>query len=459
MNSTASRTDPSLRIGPVVVDAGGRSVSRQLTVFAGLAIICLLPVLGKFTLGDIRTNLLSGVALLIFACVLGLRFDTRWLRAPQRHVLGACLVAAGIVIAAWQWQVGDLWLNGQLVLYAGIVAAGIAFVGWLRDSETGAAAIELIFELKLGAVIAASFLLFIAVARLPDDPGAISAIIRDAPIYLHLRHFNNDQMPAIAIAVYFASQAAGSRSRLGWFVLLAVMGYLLAWSGARAAILSLGTFFVVVAAFRVLPRRAIVVWGGALAVGALLVFASGRADELLIKQIARYSGEGLSSGRFEIWGSSLLVWSRSWLSILFGFGPDAIRTFIRTQIGSPPIFQIHNGPLQVLLEFGIIGLTAFLAGLALIARRVIRILSTPLAPEAAKVASALLIALGVYMLFSGIIYHAVPFSFTMFLTAYLFHFDLDNLESQAHADTAETSPQRSRSANTMRNMLPPSARA
>ena len=97
---------------------------------AGLAFVCLLPTIGKFTLGDIRSNLATGAALLSFALLLGLRFDTRWLRAPRRHVLGLYLVLIGTFIVAWQWQVGDLWLNGQFLLYSGAAAAFIAARRW-----------------------------------------------------------------------------------------------------------------------------------------------------------------------------------------------------------------------------------------------------------------------------------------------------------------------------------------
>jgi O-antigen ligase len=255
-----------------------------------------------------------------------------------------------------------------------------------------------------------------------------------------LRHFNDDQLPAIALAVYFSWLARGPGAKIAWFVVLTAMGFLMAWSGGRGVMLSVGIFRSLIALFRVAQLRAVALGAAALALGALLVLLYGNAD-FFLGLFFRSSGSlnEISSNRLAIWMGSINVWRESWLSIFFGFGPDAMRTTISSQLGFPGIHQPHNGFVQALVEFGLIGLGLFTAAVAVIARRALAILRSPTASSEVRIAAALLTAFGAYMLNDGIIYHAIPLTMVMLLTAYLFSY---RLEPDARiADTGPTAPE------------------
>jgi hypothetical protein len=153
-------------------------LARNVTTFklthAALAGVVLLPVLLKLVLGDLRTNLVTGLALLLLAFLLGLRFNRDWLRETARQVVGGFVILFGVFAAAWQWQVGDLWLNGQLVLYLGAAAAFVGCVAWFRRQGAEADALVFLLEIKVGTVVGASVLILLALLAIPDDPDAQS---------------------------------------------------------------------------------------------------------------------------------------------------------------------------------------------------------------------------------------------------------------------------------------------
>ena len=79
--------------------------------------------------------------------------------------------------------------------------------------------------------------------------------------------------------------------------------------------------------------------------------------------------------------------------------------------------------MQVLLEFGLIGCGFFVALIALVGRRVARLLLDRSAAVEARVVAAILIVMFGYTLLDGILYHAIPFVFVMLLTAFIFSYD------------------------------------
>jgi O-antigen ligase len=430
MTQAAPVSIPSLS-----VEASSPTSRRHVRAVAALALVLLVPLLAGIAFGGTTvTNTAGGVALIAAAIALGVRFDRKWLRAPASHAVGGLLVFLGIFVVAWQWQVGDLWINSELLLYSATALALPAFTAWFRESrERGA---KLAFELKLGAVIGSSLLVLGAVLSLPDDPGAVQTVLLNPPGYGHLRHFNNEQLPAIAFAIYFASLAKSRGAQIAWFFVVTAMGFLMAWSGGRGVILSVGIFLALVALWRVLPQRAVTLGCAALALGALLVLFYGQAD-LFLRLFFSWSGplNDVSNNRMDIWLGSIGVWRESWLSVLFGFGPDAMRTSISVRIGFPAIHHPHNGFVQALVDFGLIGLGLFTAAVAVIARRILAILRARTAPSEVRVAAALLAAFGAYMLNDGIVYHAIPLTMVMLLTAYLFSYRLE-----PDGRTADASP-------------------
>jgi hypothetical protein len=393
---------------------------KAATVFG---LIALLPVIFTLYFHTFLTNRYSAVLLLFGAWLLGGRFDWQLLRPPGSHKLGAILVFAGVCFVAWQWQIGDLWLNSQFFLYLGIAAAFPLTLKWFR--ATRSAGFSYVFLWKLAGTLGATLLFLPAIAELGPS-GGIGFLLREPPIYGDARHYNHDQLFVLAIGAFYFARAAGKLEKVFWLLLCVLVSYPLFWSGGRAAIGALGLFLAICFAGNFFSRRAIAIWVIALLFALALVIASGR-DYLLFSQLSR-SAETFSSGRIEIWMNSLSLWWDSWASTIFGFGPDAMRLTVRIRTGFPPVVQPHNTIVQVLIEFGLVGLLLFTFISLVVVRRIFAVFFSRSAPQDVRMTAALLAALLPYMLFDGILYYSIPLIMVMFLTAYLFHFDLDPTE-------------------------------
>jgi O-antigen ligase len=198
------------------------------------------------------------------------------------------------------------------------------------------------------------------------------------------------------------------------------MGYLLGVLGARGALVATFVYLATVLAFRVVARRAAIYWALAIVGGVLLSVVLGQADLLLRQAEKTLTGTNITSHRWELWTGSVSVWLESWRSFLFGFGPDAFHTYVRSQIGYPPNVHPHNAFVQAVIEFGLLGLVAFLGLLTLIARRALAVLTSAAASLEARLCAAGLAGFGAYMLVDGILFHALPLSFVAILTAFVF---------------------------------------
>ena len=299
---------------------------------------------------------------------------------------------------------------------------------WFRHEHSEG--LRFIFLCKLAGVLAATLLFILAIAELTDAAEGILLLVREPPIYRDTRHFNHDHFFTLALGAYFFSLAKSRVEQLIWFSICVAVGYVLVWSGGRAAIGALAIFLALSAWLNLFSRRAIAAWVMALLAGMVLVLVAGRGN-LFLAQFGRNGGDRgeITSGRIEIWLDSLAVWWDSWATTLFGLGPDAMRMAVRAKIGYPPLVQPHNTLVQVLIEFGLIGLCLFTVAAFIVGRRIFAVLRTPTAPQELRVTAALLVSLGAYMLVDGILYHAIPLIMTMFLTAYLFHYELDSVDS------------------------------
>jgi O-antigen ligase len=102
-----------------------------------------------------------------------------------------------------------------------------------------------------------------------------------------------------------------------------------------------------------------------------------------------------------------------------------MRMTVRIRTGFPPVVQPHNTIVQVLIEFGLVGLVLFSALASIVIRRMAAVLLARSVPKDIRMTAALLTVLLPYMLVDGILYYSIPLIMVMFLTAYLFHFDLD----------------------------------
>lgn len=421
---------------PGTVQASWWQALFQPKAAVAYALVLILPLVYTLDVNTFRVNRNSGILLLLAAVLLAPAFDRRLLRPPLTHRIGGVIVLAGIFFTAWQWQHGDLWLNSQFVLYCGAAALFPLSMKWFQ--RTGFRGLRYAFLLKLAGVLGATALFILAIAELSGPEPSIGLLVREPPVYRDTRHFNHDHFFVLALGAYFFSLSKSRIEGALWLLLCVALGYVLAWSGGRAAIGALLIFLAIAAWLNLFSRRAIAVWVLALGVATLALIATGRAD-LLLLQFGRVGGETgeFTSNRLDIWAQSLAVWWDSWATTLFGLGPDAMRMAVRAKIGFPPVVQPHNTIVQVLLEFGLFGLLLFLWGSWLIARRVIVTLRTRSAPGSLRVVAALLLALSPYMLVDGILYHSIPLIMVMLLTAYLFHIDPDSTEPNLHSTASD----------------------
>jgi hypothetical protein len=413
----------------------------QYKAAVAYALVLVLPLVYTLDLNTFLVNRNSGLLLLLAAAILAPKFDRSLLRPPMSHRIGGVLVVVGIFFVAWQWQHGDLWLNGQLLLYCGVAALFPISITWFR--RTGSEGLKYAFMLKLAGVLGATALFFLSIAELKGDGAGVGILVREPPIYRDSRHFNYDHLIVLSLAAYYASISKVRAESIAWFIACVAIGYVLAWSGGRAAIGALIIFLCIAGWSKAIPRRTVVAWAIALLLSVALVAMTGRAG-LLFGQFGQFArlDEGanvVTNGRVELWTGILGVWSSSWTSTLFGFGPDAVRMVARAEIGFPPWVQSHSVVVQALIEFGLIGLALQSVAFFVVARRSFFVLRSNIAPSDVRVSAALLVALGAYMLVDGILYHAIPLIMVMLLTAHLFHYDLDSVVNASHSSRADES--------------------
>lgn len=398
---------------------------------AAYALVLVMPLIYTMNVHTFRVNRNAGWLLLVAALLLAPSIGHRLIRAYSTQKIGALLVFAGIFFVAWQWQHGDVWLNSQFLLYSGLAVLYPISVQWFR--RTGSDGLRYVFMLKLAGVLGATLLFCLAIADLTSDPSGTGMLVREPPIYRDTRHFNYDHLFILSLAAYFASISKSRIENIGWFLACVAIGYVLAWSGGRAAIGSLAVFLLAATMSSVISRRTLIVWVFALLLSFVLVVATDRSG-LLIGQLSRFgeAADVVASGRLEIWAGILSIWWDSWATMFFGLGPDAVR-MVRAEFGSPPWVQAHGVIFQALIEFGLIGLGIVLSAIFLIARRAWVVLRSSVAPRDVRAAASLLVAFGAYMLVDGILYHAIPLIVVMLLTAYLFHYELDSAASRSSA--------------------------
>jgi O-antigen ligase len=400
------------------------------------AAILVLPLVFTLDVHTFLVNRNAGWLLLLAALIMAPGIDPSIFRPPTTHKIGMVLIAIGIFLVAWQWQIGDLWLNSQFLLYCGIAACFPITVQWFR--QVGSDGLGYVFLLKLGGVLGATLLLILAIAELSAAATGGGLLVREPPIYRDSRHFNYDHVVVLALTVYFASLSKSRIEAFAWFAAGVVIGYVLMWSGGRSAIGALALFLLVAGFSKAIAWRVVFASAIALVVSLALVVLTSRAG-LLFGQMGRLSegADVVASGRLDLWAGILGVWSENWASLVFGYGPDAVRMVARAEIGYPPWVQAHSAIVQALIEFGLVGLSLVLLVIFIIARRALTVLRSSIAPRDVRVTAALLVSLGAYMLVDGIIYHAIPLIMVMILTAYLFHYEP---ESKAHAGESGAVP-------------------
>lgn len=340
-----------------------------------------------------------------------------WARIPAL-LTGSCVIV-------WEFSYGPGYLKIVPPTYLLLPAFLIAGAAWF--SHTQACGLRFIFSMKLA--ISAIVFLFICITIINrSEFGSENFTFLRMPFYRHVRHLNYDLTIAAAL-VFILWPSLQYSLRIFAGLALVIIGSLTVWSGGRGGFLAI-VFFVLLFSysskinfyhFVIIPIIALI--AGMLAAYFLhnggYIYSPGleRSKVFNIYENANV----ISSGRMEIWHSTLSLFSNDWISIVFGHGPESFKTFkamrLNPEFGG--LVQPHNFVAQWLLDFGILGSSSLFLGLGILVKRCLLSIHMEESAGPHAAASALFVSLIAYSLLDGLLYHAAPLTFILLLAAYL----------------------------------------
>jgi O-antigen ligase len=294
----------------------------------------------------------------------------------------------------------------RLELYYSVVVFGLAIGLALRHCSPGIGT-TILFSIS---VVHAGFL-FIALqfaAAAVGNPDPVAA----PPFFVNARHFAHQGFFAASAAVAVA--LADKRFRTAGVLLTMAALFGIIMFGSRGALLA-WILFVAAAAGLVPNRRTLVMVGLPSIVGALLLALVAEQQNwlntfsLLDRAISR-AGNTLSAlyvqDRIEIWRDSLTAIAQR---PILGFGAEGYQT---SRCCNPNLVDPHNSILQILLEFGTLGLVSLVtASIAVFWPRVREIVfRTPRLERDPIEATTLAILAGFagFSLIDGLFYYPIP---------------------------------------------------
>jgi O-antigen ligase len=294
----------------------------------------------------------------------------------------------------------------RLELYYAIVVAGCAVGFALRHCSDVIGKIVLLSI----AVVHAGFLLiavqFAVAAPVGADP------VAPPPYFLNIRHFGYQGFFGASAAVAVA--LADRRLRAVGILLATAALFGIVMFGSRGALLAWIVFVAGVIALAPRRRAAVVlvllVVSGALALAIVAENYGWMNTYSLLDRTRIPTGDTVSvlyvNDRVEIWLDSLLTIAQR---PILGFGPNG---YILSGCCNRSVAQPHNSILQILLEFGVVGLvTLTWAVVSLFGPRVRAIVhqTTRSDRDSLQVAAlAIVAAFAAFSLIDGLLYFPVP---------------------------------------------------
>ncbi|SFC16317.1 O-antigen ligase [Pseudomonas citronellolis] len=286
----------------------------------------------------------------------------------------------------------------------GHLAFAICLCRWFGEDSSAVdwvvATIVLMVFLCLGAI--ASLWL-----RL-DNPSAYNWF-GSPPLFNHIRHVAYFLCVAIVLCIWAMLRYRGLARGLVWLTYVVAMGLLL-WSGGRGAFIAclVGGTGVLWLGRKFCSGR-VIAW---MLIGfllALLLAALFPVDFPGLGWMAALARSESAESLNRLSSSRLLIWSELWTHVLerpwFGWGGGAVRRLLPDW----PIVQAHNGPLQVAVEWGGLGVLVIGGGMLF---GLLKHLPGPIAAahscDARLLGAALVISLFVLSLVDGVLFHAFP---------------------------------------------------
>ena len=370
-------------------------------------------------------------------------FMRHWAAGQSIAMLQALFVFSVLVFSPLDVRGGRFWL-----VLSGLVLAFFASNILAVIDGVGIAYWPRVFQMVFHLVFATALLMFLRV-----DDQVLALVVRavllailiytlflvftwsglsepehydwmhNPPLFQHIRHLAYFLCIGMVTAAWasMAWQGGWQRTALLMFWLVTTM---MLWSGSRGAFLaaSVGILILLV---RFPLRRFARVWLMILLAGlaAMLVSALFPVDQPGVGWLSAFrrsdqaaSINQLSSGRLAIWSYLVpFIAERPW----FGWGGEG---FLAVWEGFP-IRQAHNGLMQLLIEWGVIGAVLFLSIIAWLSFKGGRLyLAHAKAGETSVTLAyglALLAALLALAVTDGIFYYGMPLTFLMIACAFI----------------------------------------
>jgi hypothetical protein len=264
-------------------------------------------------------------------------------------------------------------------------------VGLLRDFSS------LIPLLRLTA---AASVIAIALHLLVAAPGVSNWIWE--PVFGHVRHLS--LAVGLLVIWLYDDQHLGKVARIVVSVARFTGLVILCWAGGRGVLLALAAGILVHIILLANTRKRVIVYAleGLLAAGVSELISTGHSPMGLLNSFSRSvtaeSVDGLSSTRLTLWSNTVQRLGDG-MALWFGWGGNG---FIRMGLAKGFIFHPHNVILQLLTDWGVIGLLLF----ANFLRAAIRPLSgLAFSTPNAALAISIIVYLSITGLIDGGLYH------------------------------------------------------
>lgn len=377
--------------------------------------------------------------LILYSSITSFDTPTPWYHAQVSYqiILAASVLALPFLIfPSWQlerllgnpkqWMVFCLCLGlatvfsldpvvsvPRLRLIYSVILFGLLVKAWL--SRSSQSALPLMF-LALAFVHAAILILVIfAYTQVEDHLGDYSTWL---PYHSHIRHLGYHGVVAAAAGLAFSVLVPRLRLVGLFFSAFALFG--LIFFGSRGALLTWGLFVGLAVALCRNRKYIIMAAAASILIAWLAATWAGNLKSHHIGTVADRSISTVSvSSRLHLWTDTVTAIKKR---PLLGYGPEGYQA---SNCCSPGHIQAHNAVLQIVIEFGSIGLLAVLwLAKVTLGDEIVRLYrqkksGDAIIPGRALVAS-MIVSLLAYSMVDGIVYHVIPLLILSILCALLF---------------------------------------
>lgn len=385
----------------------------------------LIPVLVSVNHYSYYVNNTAAIIMALISIALSITFFPNAQIANRKITLKQLMgpIAFIIIAGGWTYQYIPFYGIDRSLIY---LSALIFYLSLHRKFQQSPELANIFLHHKLLTVTATCifFILFVLFFANAED---VPQLKPSPPLYRHLRHLNYEIFFGAVIALLHLPSKNRHHESLA---ILFICALLTIWSGARGAAIAITISFIIILLRT--PRKEAIkttfILTGFVLISLLLVLSSDY-DAILKDTLGITAGDTInriSSGRLGIWSESVdTLIKQGPVAILTGLGPDA---FSRWGLFKS-IVQPHNALVQVVMEFGLIGLAIFCFAIGRVSKQALYLIRH--SKDNLQIAlSAAFIGGLAYSLVDGIFYHAYPLAMMIFLAAAI-HSSATSMQAQA----------------------------